>query len=72
MSTPPFDPEADDSTTTLSDDEVLRKWTVDELDMLHNISGLGPEWRASERRAELKKLEDEDIERVRHIIEGFI
>jgi hypothetical protein len=35
--------------------EVLARWSLDELDMLHALVGLGPEWMASERRAELAR-----------------
>ncbi len=41
----------------LTDEQVLKKWTVDELDMLHNLAGLGAEWMESDRRAHLLSIE---------------
>lgn len=55
----------------LTDKDILARWSVDDLDMLHRISGLGEEWMASDRRAELKKIEDDEVERLRHIVEDI-
>lgn len=55
----------------LTDKDILARWSVDDLDMLHRISGLGEEWMASDRRAELKKIEDDEMEIMLNITESF-
>lgn len=52
----------------LTDHQILERWTVDELDMLHDISGMGRQWRDSEHRAVLKKMEVDEIEMLDRII----
>jgi len=54
----------------LTDEQVLARWTIDELDMLHDISGLGDLWQKSDRRAHLKKVEDEEVENILKIMHG--
>lgn len=34
-------------------DRPTQKWNLDELDQMHAYAGIGPEWQASARRAEL-------------------
>ena len=40
--------------------EILKTWTVAELDILHDSICMGTEWRASERREELMQIEEEE------------
>lgn len=40
----------------LNDEDILQRWTIDELDMLHDISGYGENWQQSECRGRLKLL----------------
>lgn len=53
------------------DDSIIQKYTVDELDMLHNLVGLGPQWMKSERRAELVKIETQELIIITDIIEDI-
>lgn len=55
----------------LSDNDILQRWTVGELDRLHDLIGLGNQWQTSDRRAELKKIEDADLEKLHNIAEGM-
>jgi hypothetical protein len=50
------------------DDDIIQKYTVEQLDMLHDICGLGEEWRKSSRRKELVRIEERELELVRRII----
>ncbi len=40
--------------------EVLKKWSVYDLDRMHDYVGLGPEWLDSERRIELVRIENNE------------
>jgi hypothetical protein len=53
------------------DDSIIQKYTVDELDMLHNLVGLGPEWLKSERRAELVAIEKQELLIITDILEDI-
>lgn len=53
------------------DSSILKKYTVDELDMLHNLVGLGPEWQKSYRRKELLEIETRELELMKEIIEDM-
>lgn len=52
-----------------SAEEVLKKYTVEELDLFHTYLGIGKEWKASDRRKELKTIEDAELDRLHDIIE---
>lgn len=56
----------------LLDEDILKKWTVDQLDMLHAIAGLGDEWKASERRDRLKKREDDEIAKLQKVVDSSL
>lgn len=53
------------------DDSIIQKYTVDELDMLHKLVGLGPQWMESERRAELVAIEKQELIIITDIIENI-
>jgi hypothetical protein len=53
------------------DDSIIQKYTVDQLDMLHNLVGLGPQWLKSERRAELVAIEKQELIIITDIIENI-
>jgi len=44
--------------------EVLKKWSVAELDVLHKYIGIGYEWLDSERRIELVRIENNEKENI--------
>lgn len=53
------------------DASILKKYTVDQLDMLHNLVGLGPDWVKSDVRAELVEIEKRELELITTIIEDM-
>lgn len=54
-----------------NDKEILQKYTVDQLDLLHDLCGLGEEWKHSERRKELVEIEKRELEILRGVIEDI-
>jgi len=50
---------------------ILKKYTVDELDLLHDLVGLGKEWRASSNRADLVAIEAMEMELIQKIVEDI-
>jgi hypothetical protein len=54
-----------------ANDAILKKYTVDELDMLHDLVGLGAEWSQSARRAKLVKIESMELALIKDIIEDI-
>jgi hypothetical protein len=53
------------------DDSVLRKYTVDQLDFLHDLVGKGEEWKASDNRKELVEIETREMALIRNIVEDI-
>lgn len=51
------------------DDSILRKYTVDQLDFLHDLVGKGAEWKASENRKTLVEIETRELDLIRNILE---
>lgn len=56
--------------TLMGDQAILARWTVSELDDIFADANMHEKWQASQRRARLVKIENNELELIERIVLG--
>lgn len=55
----------------LVDKTILQKYTVAELDKMHDLIGQGRDWKYSSKRKKLVQIEKQELALIKEIIEAM-